>query len=849
MKSVFSCFPALLFFFCFGLSTYSTATTSSAFTVTPLIESVSIVLPHQVAAATSTVRFKPAGDSHWQQANPLYFDPTTSALAGVIVYLQPASTYDIEVQVTQPDGAVVNYSQQVSTRPDAPPVDPDKIYHLADIYHGGTLDIEALGIAGEPGAWAMIKGDPATPIVADKLATSAIWLGAQSYIYFEDITIARAGIQGFHADSAHHIWVNGCDIANWGRPPAYYNRGIAHDENREAINYDSAFFLQQSGVITIENCYVHSPAMSANHWGNGHPRGTNAFIAYANHPDPAFEGQIILRNNTFTGSPDVRFNDVIESRFNGEVYGGFIRDSAIYNNKFAYANDDLIELDGGQQNVLVYNNDFSHGYAGISTAPNMRGPSFIFNNTIHDMGDERGKMWASVKMGGLYAKPQGQVNLFYNYMDVYRNGITASNVDGDDAFWVNAINNFIITHLANSSVGYTIYDLEQAPQSDFINNYLYNLKTDSPRFAAIIDVPFSEPDKLNSEFATQIQQQMAPKHMTVPQGHQLANFTRTVNNLPIIGIFSNEVGAPYWQPEAIPGAIDFTRQIPESYTLQNADNLASIPAHHQLMLQDNTWQAINGDFTLTENSILSLMVYGKHHAEIAGIGFDSNNRIARQDIVQFYGSQPFGMLYKGYQAGQHQSTLSVNLAEFFAPGNYSQMVFALDNDKPLAGAPDPRLIFSNVLLYNALNFNDYPLNSYDPVQDDPEYGQSHIDSTGRMLTLTGNSWKHITGNFTIDADTVLVAEVKIDALSEVVGIGFDNDNSVVAQEVISLGGLQTYGHVFSRQEADDGWQRVAIPVGNLLTPGIYKQMTFINDNDAVPSSGKVTFKNVGLIQP
>ena len=105
MKSVFSCFPALLFFFCFGLSTYSTATTSSAFTVTPLIESVSIVLPHQVAAATSTVRFKPAGDSHWQQANPLYFDPTTSALAGVIVYLQPASTYDIEVQVTQPDGA------------------------------------------------------------------------------------------------------------------------------------------------------------------------------------------------------------------------------------------------------------------------------------------------------------------------------------------------------------------------------------------------------------------------------------------------------------------------------------------------------------------------------------------------------------------------------------------------------------------------------------------------------------------------------------------------------------------------------------------------------------------------
>jgi len=94
---------------------------------------------------------------------------------------------------------------------------------------------------------------------------------------------------------------------------------------------------------------------------------------------------------------------------------------------------------------------------------------------------------------------------------------------------------------------------------------------------------------------------------------------------------------------------------------------------------------------------------------------------------------------------------------------------------------------------------------------------------------------------------VLIAEVNVAELSEVVGIGFDNDNSVTGQEVISLGGLQTYGHVFSRQEADDGWQRVVIPVGSLFTPGTYQYMTFINDNDAAPASGKVTFKNVGLI--
>ena len=87
---------------------------------------------------------------------------------------------------------------------------------------------------------------------------------------------------------------------------------------------------------------------------------------------------MIVRNNRLYGSDTNRFNDVIEGRQNSWRNGGFVRDSAIYGNYLAFANDDLVELDGGQRNVLFYNNELTQGYTGISVAPNRLGPNYIF---------------------------------------------------------------------------------------------------------------------------------------------------------------------------------------------------------------------------------------------------------------------------------------------------------------------------------------------------------------------------------------------------------------------------------------------------------------------------------------
>lgn len=82
-----------------------------------------------------------------------------------------------------------------------------------------------------------------------------------------------------------------------------------------------------------------------------------------------------------------RYDDVIGGGSNGSPEGGFNRDADIYGNFFINANDDAIELDGGQSNVRLYNNRMTMTYCGVSAAPCIVGPSYIFRNVFHDGGD------------------------------------------------------------------------------------------------------------------------------------------------------------------------------------------------------------------------------------------------------------------------------------------------------------------------------------------------------------------------------------------------------------------------------------------------------------------------------
>ena len=454
--------------------------------ITPLINSLSITLYDQQADSLARVRFKKSQSTTWQNGPDLQWEPMNQALSGVLVHLQANTKYDLNVLVNRTDGQAFNYQYQVSTRPNTPPINPDLIYQLDELYQGGQLDLSQLQLGGNETGWAKIVGNGEI-IDAGQAFDAAINLGDSAFLVLDNIIIRGGRRHGIYARNAHHIWINACDIAQWGRIPTDFRKGIAYEkpQDKKPINYDAGIHLSRSGVVVIENCVIHSPNYGANNWSKGHPKGPSALLVSARHPLEEYQGQYIIRNNQFFGTEHKRFNDVIEGIANFRAHGAFIRDSAIHDNYFAYANDDIVELDGGQSNVLFYNNELEQGYCGLSLAPTMIGPNFIFSNFIHNLGDDRNKSWAAVKMGGLFAAPAGVSNLYFNKIVTNNNGIAGARVRGDRSFWLNSLGNVIITTKRHAGrYGNTILDTENFEKSQFIDNILFNTQQREPTFNA-----------------------------------------------------------------------------------------------------------------------------------------------------------------------------------------------------------------------------------------------------------------------------------------------------------------------------------------------------------------------------
>ncbi|MFT5542460.1 MAG: hypothetical protein ACI97K_002332 [Glaciecola sp.] len=446
--------------------------------LTPLINSLSINLYKFSEQAKNKMWFKPSHSNTWQAAFALHYVPTSGALSGSIVHLQANMSYDIKVEVTD-RGELYERLYSAKTRPNSPPIDPQKIIYLKDIYEGGALDLSAFDINGSKDGWTKIIGDDVV-IDAGNDADASLFLGNAEYVMLENITIKGGKRFGIHSVKAHHIWIDGCNVSEFGRKANDYRGGKGYEiaDSAKPINYDAGIFLRQTGVVVIENCEVHSPNHSANHWGNGHPNGSSAMLVSAKHPKAEYSGQYIVRHNRFFGTKKVRFNDVIESRSNIRHHGGFLRDSAIHDNYLAFANDDVIELDGGQSNVLIYNNTITQGYCGISLAPNMIGPSYVFNNDISDLGDERGSEWAAFKMGGLFSAPSGKTFIFQNYVDVKANGIAAGGIRGDLTFWAETRNNiFRLSSFRDQKRGYGIRDTQSYYRNRYKGDLILNLVT------------------------------------------------------------------------------------------------------------------------------------------------------------------------------------------------------------------------------------------------------------------------------------------------------------------------------------------------------------------------------------
>ena len=651
-------------------------------TATPLINSIGLVIYGQDEESTATVKFRAEGDTYWREGLDLAWEPIYGSFAGSIVYLEANTTYHIEVTVTDAYGDIVEHSFQTTTKPNTPPIDPDKIYYLSEIYSGGQLDLEALNIEGSADGYAKIIGDG--PVIeAGSEVLAAVNIGNNSYVMLENLTVKGGQRYGIFAKKAHHIWIKGCNVSEYGREAVDIRNGKAYSSptSNSPINYDSGIYLERSGIAVIEECEVHSPNLGANNWSVGHPKGANALQVWAYHDSDAYRGEFIVRNNRFYGSQDHRFNDVIEGRMNTERRGGFVKNSAIHGNYLAYANDDLIEIDGGQQNVLVYDNELIQGYTGISIAPNLLGPSYLFHNFIHNLGDDRGKEWTAIKAGGLMSKPAGQTFIFENFIDVQRNGIAASKVVGDSTFWVNTKNNIIITQNTGSSVGYCIFDKEKFIGSVSSNDLCFNETLQDARYEFDLTNLSEHPLSDNLEFVESLKALM-PSTSSISEGNTIPNFTEMVALTPSIK-----------EPETIcEFNLEQTAYVP--ITKQYKYGTTVVSPEGTVTMTGNNWVRFPINCVLTESSIVSLKLKIEGQAEIVGIGMETDTKETSNRIIRFSGTQEWGL------DGTANFDESSNAVEFpvgkYITGQIDYLYLLLDYDSVTPIENKVKVVFSNI---------------------------------------------------------------------------------------------------------------------------------------------------------
>lgn len=230
-------------------------------------------------------------------------------------------------------------------------------------------------------------------------------LDGAEYVLLDDMVLTGAveSSNVIQIRNSRAVRVRGCDISGWGRhgKPDFTlvtgkkygpGNGRSVDRDGRVINRDAAIFIGNgASEVVVERCYIHDAIPHTVSWYYSHPAGSECI--WMDCPDHS----TVIRYNDFVGSDSHCWNDCVEGNRNFFEDGGFRQDADIYGNFMIFANDDCIEIDGGQKNVRVFGNRFESALCGVSVQGCMVGPSYVYDNLFSGMGEEMGKSGQTIK--------------------------------------------------------------------------------------------------------------------------------------------------------------------------------------------------------------------------------------------------------------------------------------------------------------------------------------------------------------------------------------------------------------------------------------------------------------------
>lgn len=320
----------------------------------------------------------------------------TPEFAGSIFDLLPATTYDIVLHATDPDGADRWYNLRATTRsvpgdPAQPKVRevadadglkaalaaaaPGDIILLADGVYAGQISISKAGTPENP---IVIRGSSREGVILDGGCASCnvVEVYGAGFVHIERLSIRNgdAGIRFQTAGSTANV-VRGVHISNT-------RRGI--DGRLDQKDYYIADNILE-GRLVWPSVYTDDKGSHSNDdgirvLGNGH----------------------VVCHNRISG-----YGDAMKIEQDGA------RSVDFYNNEVLSAYDNGVELDGAAGNARAWRNRFTNTYATLSTQPIYGGPAYMFRNVVVNVA------WEQMKLHALGGTPMQEPSGMYAFNNTF----------------------------------------------------------------------------------------------------------------------------------------------------------------------------------------------------------------------------------------------------------------------------------------------------------------------------------------------------------------------------------------------------------------------------------------------
>ena len=327
------------------------------------------------------IEFCQKGKKSWKKVFPPIYDNTRKEYRGSIVHLKENTHYFLKVTGKDGKSKIKNFKTRSSVLPIAETVVLDQNNFT------GNLKISRKGSAKGYIRYTCAPGF----VLQNNGKTPLIELDKAQYIILENMVLSGGDAHAVTVYNSRNIHISNCEVSNWGHKGVqrfdldgkFYSDYGPKKIYDDCYNYESAIEVKWSNTVTVEKCYIHDPVSHANSWFYSHPTGPCAMTVSKSR-------KVVIRYNDFVGSDQHRWNDAVEGPGNFIPNGGLGFDSDVYGNYMAFANDDGIELDGGQANVRCFHNKFEQAFCGISVQGCMTGPGYVFENVITHLYDGAG---------------------------------------------------------------------------------------------------------------------------------------------------------------------------------------------------------------------------------------------------------------------------------------------------------------------------------------------------------------------------------------------------------------------------------------------------------------------------